>query len=706
MSDVSFPRQRARTRGFACGAPRLFTLSPDGRRVVFVRSRSGTDAHGLLWELDAATGEETLLADPAALHEGDEELSWEEKARRERMRETTSGIVGYSTDDAVARSVFMLSGGLYAAGLVDVGPVRALDVAGPVLDPRLSPDGEHVAYVAGRALRVCRWDGTQDRALAEPRHPLESCGSADFAAAEELDRQRGYWWSPTSDAVLVERVDESPVQEWWIADPVHPERAPHAHRYPTAGTANAVLSLQVVRLDGTAVDVDWDSTAFEYLVDVSWTAHGAPLALVSTRDQRTQRVLAIDPATGSTSVVAELTDPCWVDAVPGATRWAPDGRLLTHRVDAAADAYRLHLADAWLTPADVQVRGVLDVGEDGVLVAFAADPLTTSVGLAGWDGSWTVLGDGAATRSVLAARRSGGTLLLVRRGLDSLRATYEVRTADGSVVEVVSLAETPVVDPDVHLLEAGPQRLRTAVLLPRDHVRGSRRLPVVLSPYGGPHHAEVVASRAAYCEDQWLADQGFAVVVADGRGTPGRGPAWDRSILHDYANPVLDDQIAALRAVAEAFPDDVDLGRVGIRGWSFGGYLAALAVLKRPDAFHAAVAGAPPTDFRLYDTAYSERYLGNPAEDPGPYDVTSLLPLAPQLRRPLLIVHGMTDDNVVVAHTLALSAALTVAGRPHQVLPLSGVTHMTPQEEVAENKLLLELDFLRRSLAAPEPLEA
>jgi dipeptidyl-peptidase-4 len=135
-----------------------------------------------------------------------------------------------------------------------------------------------------------------------------------------------------------------------------------------------------------------------------------------------------------------------------------------------------------------------------------------------------------------------------------------------------------------------------------------------------------------------------------------------------------------------------------MRGWSFGGYLSALAVLTRPDVFSTAVAGAPPSDFRLYDTAYSERYLGNPAEDPRPYDVTSLLPLAPLLSRPLMIIHGMTDDNVVVAHTLALSAALTVAGRPHVVLPLSGVTHMTPQEEVAENKLLLELDFLRTHL--------
>jgi dipeptidyl-peptidase-4 len=166
-------------------------------------------------------------------------------------------------------------------------------------------------------------------------------------------------------------------------------------------------------------------------------------------------------------------------------------------------------------------------------------------------------------------------------------------------------------------------------------------------------------------------------------------------VLRDLAGPVLEDQVAALGAVAEAWPDDVDTDRVGIRGWSFGGYLAALAVLRRPDVFHAAVAGAPVTEWRLYDTAYTERYLGDPTADATAYDACSLLPLAGGLTRPLLIIHGLTDDNVVVAHTLRLSGALTVAGRPHEVLPLSGVTHMTPQEDIAENKLLLELHFLR-----------
>ena len=235
----------------------------------------------------------------------------------------------------------------------------------------------------------------------------------------------------------------------------------------------------------------------------------------------------------------------------------------------------------------------------------------------------------------------------------------------------------------------------TAVLLPHDH--DGSPLPVLLDPYGGPHAQRVVRSHNAFCTSQWFADQGFAVVVIDGRGTPGRGSGYERSVLNDLASGVLDDQVDGLHAAADRHPE-LDLDRVAIRGWSFGGYLAALAVLQRPDVFHAAIAGAPVTEWRLYDTHYTERYLGDPNEQPEIYDGSSLLPLADQLTRPLLLVHGLADDNVVAAHSLQLSSALLAAGKPHEVLPLVGVTHMTPQEIVAENLLLHQLDFLRRSL--------
>jgi dipeptidyl-peptidase-4 len=225
-----------------------------------------------------------------------------------------------------------------------------------------------------------------------------------------------------------------------------------------------------------------------------------------------------------------------------------------------------------------------------------------------------------------------------------------------------------------------------------------------MDPYGGPHGQRVLKATSLYLSSQWLAEQGFAVVIADGRGTPGRGPGWDRMVAGDLATGVLEDQVTALRAAAEKFAD-LDTSRVGIRGWSFGGYLAALAVLRRPDVFGAGIAGAPVTDWRLYDTHYTERYLGDPAANPAAYEVSSLTSdperAVATAVRPLLIIHGLADDNVFVAHSLRLSSALLAAGYPHSVLPLSGVTHMTPQEVVAENLLLLQVSFLREALSRP-----
>ena len=297
--------------------------------------------------------------------------------------------------------------------------------------------------------------------------------------------------------------------------------------------------------------------------------------------------------------------------------------------------------------------------------------------------------------------------------------TVRVYREDQPTLAIASLAERPALPaPRPVLFGAGPREIRTAVLFPSWHQPGQRKLPVLLDPYGGPHAQRVLKARAAYLTSQWFAEQGFAVVIADGRGTPGRGPEWERAVAGDLAGPVLEDQVDALRDAAARFAD-LDTGRVAIRGWSFGGYLAALAVLRRPDVFHAAIAGAPVTDWRLYDTHYTERYLGFPDRDEENYERSSVIFLPERAKvtalghavsrgeadagaiapRPLMLIHGLADDNVVVAHTLRLSGALLAAGYPHTVLPLSGITHMASQETVAENLLLLQLDFLRGALA-------
>ncbi|MFF3936512.1 S9 family peptidase [Streptomyces phaeofaciens] len=702
----SFPRRHARTQRFSLGAPRSFTVAPDGSRVVFLRSGSGTDRANSLWVLDPADGTERLAADPQALLGGaSEDLSAEERARRERSREGSAGIVGYATDEAVELASFALSGRLFTAEL-RAGTARGLTVPGPVIDPRPSPDGRLVAYVAGGALRVVGAEGEGDRAVVEPESASVSYGLAEFIAAEEMGRSRGFWWAPESDRLLVARVDDTPVERWWISDPAQPKRDPQHVPYPAAGTPNAEVRLFVFGLGGVRTEVVWDRARYPYLARVHWSGAGAPLLLVQARDQRSQLFLAVDTDTGATRMVHADEDPIWLDLFPGVPCWSPSGRLV--RIADEGGARVLAVGERPLTGAQLHVRAVLDVTADDVLVAASA----------GEDAERPEIGEVHVYRvnelgvervsqepGVHSAVRAGGVTVMVSAVPDRPGSVARVLRDGKKPVTVRSYAEDPGLSPRVVLTEGGARRIPCAVLMPTDYPGDTSQhpaplLPVLLDPYGGPHGPRVLAAHNAHLTSQWFADQGFAVVVADGRGTPGRSPGWEKAVHHDFTVS-LDDQIEALQDLAKSHP--LDLGRVAIRGWSYGGWLAGLAVLRRPDVFHAGIAGAPVTDWRLYDTHYTERYLGDPAERPESYARSSLvtdegLSAPAEPHRPLMIVHGLADDNVVVAHALRLSSALLSAGRPHEVLPLSGVTHMTPQEQVAENLLLLQVDFLKRSL--------
>ncbi|MGQ4716156.1 prolyl oligopeptidase family serine peptidase [Streptomyces anulatus] len=698
---LSFPRQQARTQRFTLGAPRAFTVSPDETRVIFLRSMSGTDRTTRLWVLDPATGEERVAADPEVLLGGSaEKLSAQERARRERTREGSSGIVSYAVDAAAELAAFALSGKVYVAEL-RAGTARALPVPGPVIDPRPSPDGRHVAYVAKGALRVVGAGGEGDRALAEPENSHVTYGLAEFIAAEELHRYRGFWWSPESDRLLVARADDSPVQRWYIADPAHPERKPAEIAYPAAGTPNAEVRLFVMDLEGGRREVVWDRAAFPYLAQVHWSSAGAPLLLVQARDQRSQQYLAVDPETGATRIVHVDEDPVWLDLFPGVPAWAPDGRLV--RIVDEGGARVLAVGDRLLTGSQLHVQSVLDIGESDILVSAVAgeDAVEPEIGQIHVyrvnELGIERISEGVGVHSAV---RSGGLSVVVSAVPEEPGAAAWVVRDGKRLTRVPTFAQEPVISPRVTLTEGGAHRIPCAVLLPSDYQEADGPLPVLMDPYGGPHGRRVVAAHNAHLTSQWFADQGFAVVVADGRGAPGRSPAWEKAV-RDNLVMTMEDQVEALHGLAGRFP--LDLSRVAIRGWSYGGYLAGLAVLRRPDVFHAAVVGAPVTDQRLYDTHYTERYLGDPATQPEVYAYNSLLTddglsePADEVR-PMMIVHGLADDNVVVAHALRLSSALLAAGRPHEVLPLSGVTHMTPQEQVAENLLLLQVDFLKRSL--------
>jgi dipeptidyl-peptidase-4 len=692
VSD-SFPRQNARTRRFTLGAPRDFRVGDDGARVAFLRSARGDDPVNRLWVLDVATGTERLIADPATLLASSGDVPDAELARRERAREVGGGIVAYDPDATLSRAAFALSGRVFVADLVAGGAVE-LPSTGDAFDPRLDPTGRRVAYVSGATLRCTSDEG--DRLIDRSDDPDLSFGSAEFVAAEEMHRTRGFWWGPDCERLLVECADVSEVSVWHIASPVDPWVAPRAVRYPAAGTTNARVVLYVYGLDGTRIDVDWKQGEFEYLCDASWAPRDEITLVVQTRDQRTVAVLAADPTTGSVREVERLTDRDWVELVPGVPTWV--GQRLVTAQD-REETRRLCVDGEPVTPVGLQVRRVLGVGGDDLYFTATREPSEVHVWRLPMSGGPEVatLEEAVTHESGVHGAAVGGDVVVISSStVDLERLRVSVLRAGREVAVVESFAEVPLVDPKPEFHVLGSRELRAALLLPCAPFAGP--LPVLLDPYGGPHALRVQRSRAAFLTSQWIADQGFAVLVCDGRGTPARGPRWERAVRGDLATPVLEDQVDALHALA-ARDDRLDLTRVGIRGWSFGGYLAALALIERPDVFRAAVAGAPVTEWGLYDTHYTERYLGRPDVEPDNYARSDLTPRAGGLERPLLIIHGMADDNVVVAHTLRLSRALLELGRPHQVVPLSGVTHMTPQEAVAENLLHLEVDFFRHHLA-------
>ncbi len=659
-------------------------MSKDGNRVVFLRSSGPDDPTNALWVVDRGCAARRLTDGTDGVVG---ELTAAEKARRERAREQAGGVVTFVADGSLS-TIWFASGGIHEVD-VATGAVRALASAADAYDPRPQPHGNRVAYVSGSTVRLS--NGTKDAAIPGlDDGPGISWGAAEFVAAEEMGRSRGFWWSPDGTSLAIARVDTSEVESWWIAAPDRPDVAPREIRYPAAGTANANVSLWITDPDaGPVVEVDWAQGEYEYLCDVVW---GAQLLLVvQPRNQRATIVLSADPVTGETTEVGRHTDPHWTELFAG-TPVDTDGRLITIADDTAVDTRRLHVNGSAVSPAGLQIRSLVDVDDAGVWCTATRAAIDAQLVHVAFDGEVT---EHSAPGTFATAVRKGGTTVL-SEATPSGPTRWTIRWSDGAEHVIFSYSDEPGFDvsPAFHI--AGPRSCNAAVLMPAGH--DGSPLPVLLDPYGGPHAQRVLTARNAHATSQWFAEQGFAVVVIDGRGTPGRGPAFEREVHADLAAPVLDDQIDTLQALA-ASDERLDLSRVGIRGWSFGGYLAALAVLRRPDAVHAAVAGAPVTDWRLYDTHYTERYLGHPATSPGHYEQTDLLADAHRLERPLMLIHGLADDNVVAAHTLTLSSALLAAGRAHEVLPLSGVTHMTPQEQVAENLLHLQRDFLMEHLA-------
>jgi len=679
MEALSLPAQLLRTRRFSLGVPELFTVAPDGSAVLFLRSRAGDDPMACLWALQLDSGTERLLADPSGL------------LGTSGGVDPGAGISAYATDRSAGLVAFTLAGRLWAVTVSDGRP-RCLPAEWPVVDPHPDPTGRLIAYVCDGALRVIEADGGGDRAIASPDGPHVTFGLAEHTGATSTGGPRGYWWAPDGDRLLVARVDSAAVDLWQVADPAEPRNPPRAVRYAAAGTANAEVTLWIAALDGSRTEARWDRGACEYVPGAGWDGHG-PYAVVQSRDQRTVRFLGIDPIEGETRSLLEQRDACWVQLVPGLPARTGSGALIAH-----ADlqgARQLTVDGDSVTPPGLQLRAVLGVDGDEVLFTASEEPTETHL--------WSYrAGEGlrrlSAEPSVHEGVRGGGTLVHVAPCDDRPGGRVTVHREGEPARSIASLVERPVLDVHATSLVLGTRELRGVLYLPSWHRPGGGQLPVLVDSYGGAGRQRVTAEQDwRSLVSQWLAEQGFAVLVADGRGTPGRGPDWEREVHGDLFRPVLDDQVAALEAAARLHPE-LDLARVGIRGWSFGGSLAALAVLRRPDVFHAAVAGAGVTDQRLFNAYWRERFLGHPDEFPERYAACSLVLEAPKLTRPLLLLHGLADENVFPVNTLRLSSALLAAGLEHEVLLLPGVGHQAIGGAVTEGLLWHQVRFLQRHL--------
>jgi len=694
--DASFLRLYAETRGFMLGRPVNPKPTPDGKAVLFLRAEPKVPKLKL-YEFDVASGQTKELLSPEAVLKGAEEkLSPEEKARRERMRVSVGGFTSFQLSDDGKLILLSLSGKLYVVTRAD-GSVRELETGpGTILDPKFSPGGSMVAYVRDHDVNV--YDLAKGKAFAVTKGGTEKVthGLAEFVAQEEMGRFSGYWWSPDSKFIAFEEADHEGVEQWFVADPAKPDQPPLPQYYPRPGKKNVKVQLGIVPVTGgETVWADWDRQQYEYVASVRWDELGPLTIQLQDRKQQELLLLLIDPLTGRTKKLLREADRAFVNIHQSMPHWVSGSRFLWVSESAGDQTPSLTLHDRTGKLLGYCVKGrfhsLNSVNTDRREIIYTAqeDPRRTAVyrkqiatgeGAPNMNQEPVLLTDRWGNHSAVASR-GHDVIVLTSTGVDQM-PYYRVLDKEGKDVRLPSVALDPGFPSLTAFGQFGDEGFYTAVLRPRDF-QPNKRYPVILDVYGGPHHLHVTMEKRPWLLAQWLADQGFIVVRIENRGTPGRGRDWERAIYRNFGSVPLEDQVAGLKLLGEKFPE-MDLESVGVVGWSFGGYMSALAVLKRPDIFKAAVAGAPVTDWEDYDTHYTERYLGLLPAAKRTYEEASLLPLAPKLERPLLLVHGTADDNVYFRHTLRLTDALFRAGKEFEVLPLPSLTHMVPDPVVTE----------------------
>lgn len=693
--------------------PRALKLSPDGTLLTSLRPRADEKERLDLWALDTRTGRERMLVDSKKVGSG-AELTEAEKMQRERARIGGSkGIVAYDWAPDGKSILVPLDGDLYLATL-DGKARRLTATPGGELNPVVSPRGGFVSFVRDQNLWVQPLGGDRAHPVTEGGAGTIHWGEAEFVAQEEMDRRTGYWWSPDERRIAVERFDEAPVHTAVRASIGASGTKTFEQRYPAAGTPNVLVELYVLGADGTGrVKVDLGADPDIYLARVDWTPDGSALLVQrESRDQKTLDMLRVDPATGEATVMftEKAGARSWLN-LSDDYRLLKDGSLIWRSErDGYGHLYRYaHARWTQLTRGPWVVTGLVGVDEargrlyllgnkDDVLeqqvyaLDLARPGQLTRLTEAGWWNGATM--DAAATRLIVSRSNPGQPT-----------QTYLADTT-GKRISWIDQNAIAAGHPYYPFL-AGHQPTRFGTIKAADGstlywemitppLAPGRRYPVFFQHYGGPGTGQQVTRAWGGALPQYLVDQGWIFFQIDNRGSYNRGKAFEDQIYHAMGSVEVADQLAGADYL-KSLPF-VDPAKIAIYGWSYGGYMSLKMLEKTPGVYAAAVSGAPVTDWQLYDTHYTERYLGDPAKDPKSYASSAAVADAAKIRDPLLLIHGMADDNVFLTNSTLVAAEMQKTDTPFEMMFYPGYTHRVAGPGISEHLWGTILDFLDRNV--------
>jgi dipeptidyl-peptidase-4 len=706
--------------------PAQLRFSPDGTRVTYLRGKESDRRQQDLWEYHIADETNRLLVDSRLLVPDEEELDEVEKARRERMRIGGKGIVEYTWAPDSKSLLFPLAGDIYLFSLdVDASKAvrRLTDTDVFETDARVSETGRYVSFIRKQNLFAIDLETGEEQELTSDGGDAIRNGMAEFIAMEEMDRDTGYWWSPDDRFVAFTRVDESPVELAKRYQVFENSFKITEERYPFTGKNNVRIKLGVLELaTGDTTWVDLGDNEDIYLARVDWTPDSATLLFQrQSRDQKRLDLMAADPELGKSRIVLTETSDVWLNLhhnlkflkqVPGEFIWASERSGYQHLYRYDLDGTQL----AQITSGDWVVDRLLAIDEDRGKLYFDgfADsvlekhlyeaPLsggkspTKVTKASGWHE--TVMADsaGAYIDSYSSSKKPPGVSL---HSSDGTRLTWLVENALDESHPYFPYLERHQV-PEFGELEAEDgQTLHYSLLKPFDFDPG-KRYPVIVFTYGGPG-AQVVNNQwtGSTVFHQYLQQQGYLIFVLDNRGSTNRGTAFEFPIYRQMSRVEVRDQQRGVDFLATL--PFVDAKRVGIYGWSYGGYMTLMAMMQAPDTFKAGVSGAPVTDWRLYDTHYTERYMSTPSDNPEGYEQANVLSYVESLRGALLVVHGMADDNVLLNHSTQLLREMQKKGVQFDSMLYPNETHGFRDPDINVHRITMMMRFLDRHLKTPAP---